>query len=63
MKNYVTIGGGLLTIISMFLPFMDVMGIELKEGRSFSSQFSNDTLHEGQRGTAERESGKALTTL
>lgn len=26
MKNYVTIGGGLLTAVSMFLPFISMMG-------------------------------------
>ncbi len=28
MKNYVTVGGGILTIISMFLPFMSILGTE-----------------------------------
>ena len=27
MKNYVTIGGGLLTAVAMFLPFLSMMGM------------------------------------
>ena len=29
MKNYITIGGGLLTVISLFLPFVSAMGISI----------------------------------
>ena len=29
MKNYVTIGGGLITAISMFLPFISMMGTSI----------------------------------
>ena len=50
----------LLNFLTVGYDFMDIMGIELKEGRFFSSQFPNDTLHEGQRGTAERESGSII---
>jgi hypothetical protein len=27
MKNYVTIGGGLLTVVAMFLPFISMLGL------------------------------------
>jgi len=47
LLNYLTIGP----------EFLDLMGIDIKEGRGFSGQFLSDTLNEGQAGTTERKSG------
>jgi len=52
--------GQLVNFLSVGNDFLDVMGIELKEGRSFSSQFPADTTSEGIRGTLERESGSII---
>ena len=38
MKNYITIGGGLLTAISMFLPFVSAMGISVTAIQSSGSE-------------------------
>lgn len=47
----------LVNFLSVGPDFIDVMGMELKEGRSFSDQFPADTIQDGIRGTLERESG------
>jgi putative ABC transport system permease protein len=50
----------LVNFLSVGHDFLDVMGIELKEGRGFSAQFPADTLQEGELGTTERQSGSII---
>jgi putative ABC transport system permease protein len=50
----------LVNFLTVGYDFLDVMGIEVKEGRGFSKQFPADTLHEGERGTKERQSGSII---
>lgn len=38
MKNYLTIGGGLLTVISMFLPFVSFMGVSVTAIKSSGNE-------------------------
>jgi putative ABC transport system permease protein len=47
----------LMNFLTVGYDFLDVMDIEIKEGRSFSRQFPADTLNNGQPGALERESG------
>jgi putative ABC transport system permease protein len=49
--------GQLVNFLTVGYDFLDVVGIDLKEGRGFSRQFQGDTLNNGQAGTLERESG------
>lgn len=39
MKNYITIGGGLLTAVSMFLPFVTFMGESVSGLKSGSAAY------------------------
>ena len=50
----------LVNFLSVGHDYLDVMGIELKEGRGFSARFSADTLQEGVLGTTERQSGSII---
>lgn len=50
----------LVNFLTVGYDFLDVMGIEVKEGRGFSKQFPADTLQEGERGTVERQSGSII---
>ncbi len=50
----------LVNFLSVGHDFLGVMGVELKEGRGFSSQFPADTVQEGVLGTTERQSGSII---
>jgi putative ABC transport system permease protein len=50
----------LVNFLTIGYDFLDVMGIEVKEGRGFSKQFPADTLQEGERGAVERQSGSII---
>jgi putative ABC transport system permease protein len=50
----------LVNFLTVGYDFIDVMGIEVKEGRGFSKQFPADTIQEGERGTTERQSGSII---
>jgi len=49
--------GQLVNFLTVGYDFLDVAGIDVKEGRGFSRQFQGDTLNNGQVGALERESG------
>ncbi len=50
----------LVNFLSVGYDFLDVMGIDVKDGRGFSKQFPADTIQEGERGTIERQSGSII---
>lgn len=50
----------LVNFLTVGYDFIDVMGMEIKEGRSFSRLFPGDTLQDGQPGTTERQSGSII---
>jgi putative ABC transport system permease protein len=50
----------LLNFLTVGYDYLDVMGIDVKEGRSFSKQYMGDTLQNGEPGTTERKSGSII---
>lgn len=54
MKSRGSQNGQLVNFIGVGYDYLDVLGISIKEGRSFSSAFPADTLSDGQPGTTDR---------
>ncbi len=54
MKSRGSQNGQLVNFLGVGYDYLDVLGISIKEGRSFSSAFPADTLGNGQPGTTDR---------
>ncbi len=52
--------GQLVNFLTVDYNYFDVLGMEFKEGRSFSSKFLSDTLSNGTPGTMERQAGSII---
>jgi putative ABC transport system permease protein len=50
----------LVNFLSVGFDFIDVMGMEIKEGRNFSREFPADTISNGDPGKLERQSGSII---
>jgi len=60
MRAKGSLNAQLVNFLTVGYDFLNVMGIEVKEGRGFSKQFPADTIQEGERGTSERQSGSII---